>query len=285
MKDLFTIGEVARLFEMNIRTLRYYDEIGLLKPEHVDGATGYRYYSTRQFERLNTIRYMRALDMPLAQIAHFFAHREVDTVLSLFKEQRERVREKQELLGRIGKKIDARISQLEDAMQTVYDSISVKEFPRREVAVLKKAIPVAADLEVPIRDLDSRNELADAIFLGKVGVSVSRADLLERRFDGFSSVFVVLEEGDTFEGEIKELPAGPYITVRFQGTHQESAGYYIRLLDELGREGYAVAGDSVEITLIDSGITGQLDKYVTELQIPVAGGDGPPGHVMNRQGM
>ena len=42
MKDLFTIGEVARLFQLNIRTLRYYDSIGVLKPERVDGETGYR---------------------------------------------------------------------------------------------------------------------------------------------------------------------------------------------------------------------------------------------------
>lgn len=269
MKDLFTIGEVSRLFQMNIRTLRYYDEIGLLKPEHVDAETGYRYYSTRQFERINTIRYMRALDMPLAQIARFFANREVDTVLELFREQREKVRQKQELLEQIGKKIDARIFQLEDAMQTVYDRISVKEFPQRELVILKKEIPVADDLEVSIRDLDSRNELSDAIFLGKVGVSVSREDLQKRRFDGFSALFVVLEEGDSYHGERRMLPAGSYFTVRFGGTHRESAAYYVRMLDELERQGFFVAGDSVEITLIDSGITSQQDKYVTELQIPV----------------
>lgn len=272
MKDLFTIGEVSRLFQMNIRTLRYYDEIGLLKPEYVDSDSGYRYYSTRQFERINTIRYMRALDMPLAQISRFFAHREVDTVVEMFRQQQENVRKKQELLDRIGKKIDARISQLEDAMETVYERIAMREFPRRELVILKREIPVAADLEVSIRDLDSRNELADAIFLGKVGVSVSREDLKQRRFDGFSSLFVVLEEGDSYHGERRVLPAGTYITVRFRGTHKESARYYIRLLDELARQGYTVAGDSVEITLIDSGITSQLEKYVTELQVPVAEG-------------
>ena len=56
MKDLFTIGEIAKLFEINIRTLRYYDEINLLKPERIDPNSKYRYYSTKQFERLNTIK-------------------------------------------------------------------------------------------------------------------------------------------------------------------------------------------------------------------------------------
>ena len=49
IRNLFTIGEMGGLFRINIRTLRYYDEIGLLKPEVVDERTGYRYYSARQF--------------------------------------------------------------------------------------------------------------------------------------------------------------------------------------------------------------------------------------------
>ena len=48
MRELFSIGEMAKLFQTNIRTLRYYDEIGLLKPEWRDDNSGYRYYSTKQ---------------------------------------------------------------------------------------------------------------------------------------------------------------------------------------------------------------------------------------------
>ena len=58
MNKLFTIGEMAKLFGINAKTLRYYDEIGLIRPEHTDPMTGYRYYSTGQFERLNTIKYL-----------------------------------------------------------------------------------------------------------------------------------------------------------------------------------------------------------------------------------
>ena len=63
--ELFQIGEVSRLFHISVSILRHYDRIGLLKPEYTDPDTGYRYYSTRQFECLNTIRYLRALAMPL----------------------------------------------------------------------------------------------------------------------------------------------------------------------------------------------------------------------------
>ena len=87
MKELFTIGEMAKLFGVNIRTLRYYDEIGILCPETTDPDSGYRYYSTRQFERMNSIKYLRALDMPLKSIALFFEKRDVRSLQFLMEEE------------------------------------------------------------------------------------------------------------------------------------------------------------------------------------------------------
>ena len=66
MDKLFRIGEMAKLFHMSMSTLRHYENIGLLKPEMVDQKNGYRYYSVRQFEALNTVRYLRAPEMLLS---------------------------------------------------------------------------------------------------------------------------------------------------------------------------------------------------------------------------
>ena len=71
-EQLFSIGEVARLFHMSVSSLRHYESLGLLSPEYINPDSGYRYYSTRQFEVLNTLRYLRALDMPLSGNRGFF---------------------------------------------------------------------------------------------------------------------------------------------------------------------------------------------------------------------
>ena len=62
LPQLFSIGEMAKIFHLSVSSLRHYETIGLLTPEYTDPATGYRYYGPRQFEVLNTIRYLRALD-------------------------------------------------------------------------------------------------------------------------------------------------------------------------------------------------------------------------------
>jgi DNA-binding transcriptional MerR regulator len=65
---MYGIGLVARLAQVSVRTLRHYDDLGLLKPSHVDPFTGYRYYSPEQVLRLHRILVLRDLGVPLAQI-------------------------------------------------------------------------------------------------------------------------------------------------------------------------------------------------------------------------
>ncbi|WP_066369112.1 MerR family DNA-binding transcriptional regulator [Neobacillus fumarioli] len=52
MHNKLSIGEMAKLRKVTVETLRHYDKIGLLKPYYVDPNTGYRYYSTYQYEIL-----------------------------------------------------------------------------------------------------------------------------------------------------------------------------------------------------------------------------------------
>lgn len=70
-KDLYQIGEVARLFHLSISLLR-------------------------QFECLNTIRYLRALDMPLEEIADFLHNRDTGRIQELLSKQLVQVHKKQQ---------------------------------------------------------------------------------------------------------------------------------------------------------------------------------------------
>ncbi len=58
---MFKIGDFSRLSQVTVKALRYYDELGLLKPTHVDRFTGYRYYSATQLPRLNRILALKDL--------------------------------------------------------------------------------------------------------------------------------------------------------------------------------------------------------------------------------
>jgi DNA-binding transcriptional MerR regulator len=66
---VYRIGDFARLGRISVRALRYYDEIGLMKPVEVDNFTGYRYYSAGQLPRLHYISALKEAGLSLEEIA------------------------------------------------------------------------------------------------------------------------------------------------------------------------------------------------------------------------
>lgn len=122
-KKLFLIGEVAKMFHISMGTLRHYEQAGLLTPEYTDPDTGYRYYGTRQFELLNTIRYLRVLDFPLAQIKAFLDNRDTEVIEEKLVHQKEVISRKQKELELISRKIDHRLEQLLKRSFQDYDRI------------------------------------------------------------------------------------------------------------------------------------------------------------------
>ena len=65
---MFRIGEFAQIAQVSARQLRHYDQLGLLRPDHTDQQSGYRYYSIRQLQRLNRILALKDLGLSLEQI-------------------------------------------------------------------------------------------------------------------------------------------------------------------------------------------------------------------------
>lgn len=272
-KHLFRIGEVAKMFHLSVSSLRHYENIGLLLPEYVSKESGYRYYSTEQFEVLNTIRYLRALDMPLSEIESFLKNRDINYMEEKLRQQREIVIQKQEELKRIEKKIEHRLHWICDAQSIALNEVSLINLPESRIVWLDKPMKIEGylDMEVPIRQLD-QSDVEAVVFLGKVGVGISKEHLLERTIENYDGAFLALDKEDIYFGETTTLPESLCVRIRFQGSHTEAPKYYKILFDYIDEHKLKIAGFSREITLIDYGITNEQEKFVTEICIPVKGG-------------
>lgn len=270
--ELFRIGEVARLFHLSVSTLRHYERLGLVTPERVDPDTGYRYYSARQFEALNTVRYLRALDMPLEEISDFVHNRDLDNIQAKLRQQRETVARKRAELERVQRKIDARLEQLEEARHCDLDYIRLVEATPCRIVWVGGALTIRDyhDMELPVSRL-FRDEEEAVVFLGKVGLGLSVQALERGEFDRYDGIFLVLDRADRFAGETVDLPGGRCAQVRFRGSHGEAPAQYRRLMDFLTGERLRPADFAREITLIDYGVTDDPSQFVTEITVPVEG--------------
>lgn len=270
IKDLFTIGEIAILFDINKKTLRYYDEIDLFKPSYIDEKNNYRYYTTNQFEKLNTIIYLKSMGISLSKIKSHLDNRSINNTLNLFEIQEEAIKKKIEELEIIQNKVKGRISKIKDSIDYgKINKIIEADIDERSIVLLKEEVKTNKDLEISIRKLENKANKKSSIFLGEVGVSISKDKLKNKLFKDYDSTFIFVENKKYSKEISKILPKGKYICLRFNGLHDDSYIYYERILKYIEQNNYEILEDSIEITLVDSGLTTNSSEYVTEIQILV----------------
>ena len=100
------IKEFAELTGVSVRTLHYYDEIGLLKPSEVDAKNGYRFYDEKSLERMQEILFYRELDFSLKTIAEILSSPDYDKQQALSR-QRKLLLAKKERLEQLIMAIDS----------------------------------------------------------------------------------------------------------------------------------------------------------------------------------
>ncbi len=121
------ISEVAKLTGVTVRTLHYYDEIGLLKPSEIT-ESGYRLYDEAALESLQQILFFRELDFPLNKIKEIMIDPNYDKEFTLIKQK--------ELLMQKRKRIDGLINLIDKTIKGEND-MSFKEFDMTEIEASK----------------------------------------------------------------------------------------------------------------------------------------------------
>lgn len=270
---LFQIGEISKMFNLGVGILRHYEKYGLLKPEYINKESGYRYYSTQQFEVLNTIKYLRMLGLSLGEIADFLENREVEKIQQMLLAQKNRVVEKQKELKIIEKKIDNRLKSLQSAIESKIGVVEIKTIEPQRLIMIRKNLEISsyvdADFEKSIKEF-GQNQSEAMVFLGKVGLGISKEKLMKKQYDCYDRVFLLLDAEDNCSKNVKCFPEQTCLTFKFCGSHKDAKKYYKKLEEYIEKEKLEIVGFSREVSLIDYGFTNDTSKFVTEIQIPVA---------------
>jgi DNA-binding transcriptional MerR regulator len=139
---MLKISEFAWLSQVTVETLRHYDRLGLLKPDHLDQFTGYRYYSLAQLPRLNCILALKDLGLSLEEIARMLDQRiKVDEIRGILAtQQAELEREIQEATRRLAR-VEARLKQIEMEGKMPEHEVLLKAVQSQWIASVRQTIP------------------------------------------------------------------------------------------------------------------------------------------------
>ena len=179
-KGLFSIGELATVFHVTPGTIRHYESLGLLKPSFVDPETNYRFYEFSRLEVLHTIRYLRSLGMTLEAIGEFLRDRNVSGIIAA----------KQRELKITKRKLERRIQSIKDALGSPIDEIQLVTLDKQKFLLLETKLvnPDNDDLEMAVQELE-KNQKDSLVFLGKVGLGISKNHLKEGSLETYDFVF------------------------------------------------------------------------------------------------
>jgi effector-binding domain-containing protein len=267
---MLKIGDFSALSQVSIKTLRYYDERGLLSPAHIDSATGYRYYSAAQISQLHRILAFKDLGFSLDQIAKCLeeqvtAEQMRGMLLLREAEQQAKVEEERDRLSRLRSRI--RLIELETRMP---QEVLLKEVPAQWVASLRETIAnypsvgalyprVAAALGAGME----QKMMAFAIW--------HNPEYRESDVDAEAGFFLQKPVPATDEIRVQELPSATSASIIHSGSYQRLPEAYDALLRWVASNGYQVAGPIRELYLhVSMPVRQDDDSYVTEIQVPVS---------------
>ena len=207
MKKYFSVGEAAKAVHTTSETLRHYDRIGLVKPSKKDEWTNYRYYTEQDIVRLNTVRALQLMDLPLQEIKKVLECDKLEKIVDFLAQAEKKADEKIAALQYSKSKIQLAKADYERKLQGFKNpnGIFVKDVPER-------VILLSDNLEAP--NLDNLwNYLSH--FYEKVTPALKEQFAFEDlagiyTANGLSRLFAVCIRYVDIDG-LKILPKGKYL--------------------------------------------------------------------------
>ena len=258
MSTHYRIGEFAEYCGVSTKTLRFYDELGVLRPASVDPRTGYRHYLPQQLEQMASILALKNLGVPLAQVREFTAKRGA-------------LAERRAILNSLKGKIEHSIQTATQSLTWIKAALDELDNGQAPISVIVKRRPPVriASIRVKLRNYVEvarfENELSEALPPDCVGAL--RGVLWHRCADSGSpeaEPFVELKKRAPSRGlyEMKELPQAT-LACAYSGTGDESAEQaYVAVRRWMQIRGYRLAGPKREI----------YRQNMLEIQFPLAQG-------------
>ena len=250
MKEYLRIGELARLFHVDVQTLRLYEEKGLLLPQGREEGSNYRYYKFDQSYSLALIRYLRRLGCPLSEISGFMGQRSFTETCSYLRHQSSNLRNQLQELLRLDAVIQTKIAFTEQELENLcVEKVSAEHLEAMQYIALGNLSEVFS------------NELfylypTLAFYQGE-----------EQSF----GAYLIGEVPEASQHEVHEIPAGTYLTGYHSGPYSTIWDTFTRMRTSTE---LPLAEDVICINIIDQFVEVNPQNYITKILIRILDCDG-----------
>lgn len=267
--EMLRIGEFSKMGMTTVKTLRHYDEIGLLEPRSVDPLTGYRLYDASQLSDLHLIQSLRQAGLPLGEVAAVVSGGDAEAAL-----ERHVLRLQEEIAARQEALAHARFlldkSKEDEAMS--YNA-TVKHIPEQAIYCKEFFMPTFADYftEFPALGQKLREKYPDLKLATPEYCYIVNLDAEWRETDNrilFCEAVTELKED--FDGiRFEVAPALDVVSVMHKGAYEEMGAAFAYAVEWIEKNGYEIAGEPRSSYIDGIWNKDDVSEWLTEVQIPV----------------
>ena len=267
MKDLFSIGELAKLQNISRQTLIFYDKIGLFCPAYIDPENGYRYYSINQLDNLDAICIMKKIGFSLNEIKENMKSFTSDRSIVALRKQLSSINEQIEELELIKSRVEHRLNQIERSMDIFErgDQVLVGDVDSQSILIQDVPAPYTLEMvSIVTKECFVRAAKERLPIFFQSGVIVPYQNILQGIYTEASHAFLSIEKSDHIDGVI-ELPPGRCVYTYHTGDYLSIGTSYQRILDYCQTHHLTIISNSYEFAMNDYLSTANENEYITKI--------------------
>lgn len=271
MNTYFSIGEVAKLYNVSVQTLRHYDKVGLLKPAYINETSKYRYYSIKHFIMLDFIKQCKAMGLSLDEIKTLVDnYTSIDSILDIVTKQKQMIEEKIATLEQIRHNISLLGNGIETLLAEGIGEVFIKHYEERRFIRCNSTKRFTEEFEIQLTKTMQEMEERYGSIHRELAFATSYKNFREHKQLNYDHMMISMDNKVVLnKDEQVILAAGEYVTVNFDDDYKDTSKYYQKLVDYIEKNQIAVTDTFYERYIITRIGSNNEEKALGQIQIRV----------------
>lgn len=268
---MYTIGQFSKIGKVSPKTLRYYDEIDLLKPVHVDQENQYRYYSDEQVLIILLISELKEYGLKLEEIKVVLDRKNVDLLIKFLENKINEIDKEVQRNLKLRNTIELKISKIQSGG-------SLMETKDLKVELKEKETLIVASRRTTTR-IDNISNIIGKVFEDIYQMNLQPAGPVmtvyyDKEFNAENmdiEICIPVNKKANIEksSKLTDFKGGLNACTTFVGPYSRLGEAYAKVMKWIEDNGYKNSGAPFEIYLTGPKSTGNPDQFITEVCFPV----------------
>lgn len=269
-----SIGQMAKMNQVSVQTLRLYDKMGLLQPAYINQETGYRYYDMKQNATLDMIQYMKGAGMTLKEISDVFEHKDYSLLNTTLQNHLNDIEEQIEALHLKRKAIQRMISSYDRYLKSPPDGVLTLEYIEERkiysymtsINFYEKGIEAYENILLQLKQEMKKHGVSEYYYYN-AGTTIFVDDFLAKRTVS-QEIFVFVDK-DCKSQFLQTLPANLYVCLYCDDFDKEK-DYIPKIYQYLQEHELKMIGDYICEVVTELPMNhGKKRGMYLRLQVPV----------------